>query len=155
AQVELAPVDGVSGPDVSEDASPLAREVGARMAAMAQHLRRHPGLDDFDLLHSQDSITANALATLRDEGRIPGFLRTVHHLDEFEDPSLAAWQRRGVLAASQLLCVSPLWQQLLRDGWGREAEVVPNGVDIQRFNPVPADAARDEVLLRTLGVRHE
>ncbi len=155
ARVELARVDGGGSAELPEGASPLVRQVDGRMAAMARHLRQSPGLDDFDLLHSQDSITANALATLRDEGRIPGFLRTVHHLDEFEDPTLAAWQRRGVLAASQLLCVSPLWQQILRDDWGREAEVVPNGVDTYRFTPVPADPAADAALLRTLGVRPE
>ena len=152
AQVSLARLE--PGRDPAEETpvvEPLVSSVATRIDAMARHLRGHPGLAGFDLLHSQDSITANALATLREEGRIAGFLRTVHHLDEFEQPALAAWQRRGVLAASQLLCVSPLWQQILRDGWSRTAEVVLNGVDTARFNAIAQGG--DPALLATLGVQ--
>ncbi|RZL09578.1 MAG: MSMEG_0565 family glycosyltransferase [Rubrivivax sp.] len=160
AQVSLAPLEEGRRPadtgspmEAPSALHPLVASVGTRIDAMASHLREHPGLTGFDLLHSQDSITANALATLRDEGRIAGFVRTVHHLDEFEQATLAAWQRRGVMAASQLLCVSPLWQQILRDGWGRSAEVVPNGVDTVRFNAMAQHG--DEALLRGLGVQPE
>lgn len=152
AQVSLAAL-GLSAPVTPGHATgdPLVDSVAARIDAVAKHLRGHPGLTDFDLLHSQDSITANALATLREEGRIAGFVRTVHHLDEFDQAPLAAWQRRGVLAASQLLCVSPLWQGILRDGWHRNAEVVPNGVDTARFSAIAQ--AGDEALLASLGVQ--
>lgn len=118
----------------------LVPMVGARMRAVASHLR---GLDlsAFDVLHSQDSITANALADLKAEGRIPGFWRTVHHLDTFDDAQLTAWQARGVNEAAQLLCVSALWQQTLAHDWGRTAHLVRNGVNLQRFEPT-TDAAQ-------------
>ncbi|GBQ09257.1 glycosyl transferase [Komagataeibacter rhaeticus] len=97
----------------------------------------------FDVLHAQDPISANALADLVEEGRIPGFARTVHHLDHFTHPVLAARQERGIRAAAELFTVSTMWEDVLRNDHGREAPVVGNGVDPVRFSPVPTahDAA--------------
>lgn len=121
--------------------SALVPMVGARMQAVARHLR---GLDlaTFDVLHSQDSITANALADLKAEGRIPGFWRTVHHLDAFDDAQLRTWQARGVHAATQLLCVSGVWQHTLAQEWGRHAHRVGNGVNLKRFLPATHTASQ-------------
>ena len=90
----------------------------------------------FDVLHAQDPISANALADLVQEGRIPGFARTVHHLDHFTHPVLAARQERGIRAAAELFTVSTMWEDVLRNDHGREAPVVGNGVDPVRFSPV-------------------
>lgn len=114
--------------------STLVPMVGARMQAVARHLRCLD-LAAFDVLHSQDSITANALADVQAEGRIPGFWRTVHHLDAFDDTQLSAWQARGVHAATHLLCVSGVWQHTLAQEWGRHAHRVGNGVNLKRFVP--------------------
>ncbi len=92
----------------------------------------------FDVLHAQDPISANALAELVEEGRIPGFARTVHHLDHFTHPVLAARQERGIRAAAELFTVSTMWEDVLRNDHGREAPVVGNGVDPVRFSPLPA-----------------
>jgi len=135
--------------------SPLAAMVASRIDAVARHLRDLPDLDRFDVLHSQDSITANALARLRADGRIAGFTRTVHHLDTFDDPVLTAWQARGVRDASRLLCVSPLWQGVLKTQWQRDAGLVPNGVDTTRFTPAsgdPMQAAQDAAQWHALGL---
>lgn len=135
--------------------SALVPMVGARMQAVAAHLR---GLDltDFDVLHSQDSITANALADLQAEGRIDGFVRTVHHLDTFDEPQLTAWQARGVQAARQLLCVSALWQGVLAHDWGRHAHRVGNGVNLRRYTCIGAAAqaqqAKDQATLHAIGL---
>ncbi|GCE90426.1 glycosyl transferase [Komagataeibacter diospyri] len=91
----------------------------------------------FDVLHAQDPISANALAELVEEGRIPGFARTVHHLDHFTHPVLAARQERGIRAAAELFTVSTMWEDVLRNDHGREAPVVGNGVDPVRFSHVP------------------
>lgn len=141
--------------DQGQRLSPLATMVATRIDAVARHVRDLPGLERFDVLHSQDSITANALARLRTEGRIAGFTRTVHHLDTFDDPVLTAWQARGVRDASRLLCVSPLWQGVLKDQWQRDAGLVPNGVDTVRFTPAsgdPMQTAQDDAQLRALGL---
>ena len=77
--------------------------VASRRDAFIQHLRRLLQHQAVDVLHAQDSIGGNALATLQQQRVIPGFVRTAHHLDTFDDPQLSAWQQRAFMAASQVL----------------------------------------------------
>ena len=130
--------------------SGLVSMVGTRIAAMAAHLRTLD-LGAFDVLHSQDGITANALANLQDEGRIGSFVRTVHHLDVFDDAQMMAWQARGVRQARTLLCVSGVWQDTLQRDWGHTAHRVTNGVNLERFHNQPD--VQDDATLRQLGVQ--
>ena len=51
-----------------------------------------PAACDFDVFHAHDGIGGNALAALKHRRLIPGFVRTVHHIDSFSDPVLAEWQ---------------------------------------------------------------
>lgn len=114
----------------------VERRIGEiRSALRGQH---------FDVLHAQDPISANALADLVAEQRVPGFARTVHHLDHFSHPVLAMRQERGVRAATELFTVSTMWEGILRDDHGCAAPVVGNGVDPVRFSPEPDE--RDETL---------
>lgn len=106
--------------------------VEARIAAFTRALIGH-GVAAFDVLHAQDSISGNALAALKDRGCIADFIRTVHHLDDFGNPRLAAWQRRAYEAADQVLCVSDTWTQRMHSVDGINATTVPNGVDVTRF----------------------
>jgi glycosyltransferase-like protein len=106
---------------------------------------------DFDVWHTGDGIGGNALARLKARGLIPGFARTVHHLDDFDDPRLMALQRRSVEAADELFVVSRHWQARLRTDFDRATTVVGNGVDLSRFSPQP-DAA-DVTLAERLGPR--
>lgn len=111
--------------------------VGERIAAYRRYLEHAQDTAGFDVLHAQDGIGANALADLRDQGRIPGFVRTVHHLDDFGDPQLDHWQQRGCTAADLVLCVSDTWQARLHARLGLKAVRVSNGVDAHRFTPAP------------------
>ncbi|ASL41177.1 MULTISPECIES: MSMEG_0565 family glycosyltransferase [Acetobacter] len=104
----------------------------------------------FDVLHAQDPISANALAELVEEGWIPGFARTVHHLDRFSHPGVAARQTRGLTAATELFTVSQLWEDTLLTDYGRHAPVVGNGVDLTRFFPEPG--LRDQELRARYGL---
>ncbi len=121
----------------------VAAMVRARIGEIADFV----GTARFDLFHAQDSISANALADLAEAGRIGGFVRTVHHLDHFDDPQLDHWQDRGVRAAAALCCVSLHWQDLLHARFGRCPVLVGNGVDNHRFSPVP-DRADDGLRAR-------
>lgn len=106
---------------------------------------------DFDLFHAHDGIGANALFELRKDGRIPGYVRTVHHLeDSYGDAHLDALEMSSILGADRLLCVSPSWSGKLLGRTGREAAVVGNGVNLARFGARPS--ARDEPLRRRLGL---
>jgi glycosyltransferase-like protein len=93
--------------------------------------------DDFDIWHAQDGISGNVLATLKAQGKIAGFVRTVHHVDDFADARVYALQRRSIAAADVLLTVSAFWRDWLRNTWKRDAGVVGNGVDTARFSPIP------------------
>jgi len=61
-------------------------------------------------------------------------VRTVHHLDHFDNPRLAAWQTRAWRDADRVLCVSEVWTREMRDTYGIEAATVPNGVDLNRYS---------------------
>ncbi|MFG1462424.1 MSMEG_0565 family glycosyltransferase [Xanthobacter sp. DSM 24535] len=91
----------------------------------------------FDIFHAQDGISGNALATLKEQGLIRAFARTVHHVDTFADRALMDLQTRAMVHADRLLVVSRTWQQELFQKLGRRADIVGNGVDTARFSPVP------------------
>ena len=108
---------------------------------------RAPGHRAFDVYHAHDGIGGNALADLTAEGLIPGFTRTVHHLDHFADPRVEARQIRAVAAADTVLCVSDLWAETLKRDYGITARRVRNGVDTTAFSPRP-DASDPRVRIR-------
>jgi glycosyltransferase-like protein len=100
-------------------------------------------LPRYDVYHAHDGISGNALATLTQRGRIPGFVRTVHHLDDFGATELGALHERSIVRASALFVVSALWRERVESRYGRPASVVGNGVDTQRFAPAgSAERAR-------------
>ena len=105
---------------------------------------RRPENRGFDLYHAHDGIGANALATLKEEGLIPAFVRTVHHIDDFADPRLVQRQARSILTADALMVVSSLWRRNLIERFGRKAEVGGNGVDACRYSP-HADGSEAEL----------
>jgi glycosyltransferase-like protein len=136
---------------IAAPATDVADMVATRRAGFVKHLSRHlraQGADQrFDILHAQDSIGGNALADLVDAQAIAGFVRTVHHLDRFDDARLAAWQQRAHERASQVFCVSQTWcDRLLRDH-GVACSLVHNGVDLQRYSRTP-DASDPRVATR-------
>jgi glycosyltransferase-like protein len=121
-------------------ASPAGRDtrqmVEIRIADYLRHFAA-TGTSGFDVWHAQDGISANALAVLKRDGRIHGFVRTVHHVDSFADPALAALQRTSITAADALFVVSPLWRDWLAAELDRRATIVGNGVDLGRFATSP------------------
>jgi glycosyltransferase-like protein len=113
-----------------------ARRIAALEATLPGLLAGRP----FDVLHAQDTLSANALATLQARGRIGDWVRTLHHLDDYTDPRLVAWQLRGVQAARQVLCVSDTWRDHLQQRLGLRSWRVHNGVNLRRFGPQPTAA---------------
>ncbi|SDO61867.1 glycosyltransferase, MSMEG_0565 family [Klenkia soli] len=111
--LRLVPFPDVPGEDVG---ARILRSIAVLGAAFAD--------EDYDVVHAQDCISANA---------VPDCVRTVHHLDRFTTPELAACHERAVVTPHALVCVSAAVAGEVADGWGRTATVIPNGVEAARF----------------------
>lgn len=90
----------------------------------------------YDIYHAQDCLSANALAILKQQARIPHFVRTVHHIEDFQSPYLQACQEKSIYQPDRCLCVSDIWQQALATDYGIQAHRVINGVS-SRFSAQP------------------
>jgi glycosyltransferase-like protein len=135
----------------------LEERVFAAVDALEHGLRRLVAAGD--ILHAQDCIAARAAGRIRDGvgvvDREPGgvvVVRTVHHCDDFTTPALVECQRRSVLDPDRLLVVSEPWRKILASDYGVDADVVPNGVDPQRFGVLPP--AERERLRARVGATH-
>jgi glycosyltransferase-like protein len=106
--------------------------VGERVLRSIAALRNACDTTGADVVHAEDCISANAL---------PGCVRTVHHVDTFTTPDLAACHERAIVDPRAHICVSAAVAAELRAGWGIEATVVPNGVDAERFAAAASPAA--------------
>jgi glycosyltransferase-like protein len=126
----------------------LEQRVFASVDALAEGLARVASC--FDILHAQDCISARAAARVRDGGADVRVVRTVHHVDDFTTEALVECQRQAILEPDELVVVSQDWRSRLRAEFGRDARVIHNGVDPDRFPPIPAD--RRAELRRELGL---
>ena len=115
--------------------APFDERIIAMCAAYRDGLAEPLSHGRFDLIHSQDCLSANAALELRDTGIVPHVIRTVHHVDDFTSPSLVECQDRSILRPDALLCVSEPWVARLSDEFGIRAELVSNGVDTRRYRP--------------------
>jgi glycosyltransferase-like protein len=130
--------------------APFDERIQAMLEAYTDGLR--PLLaGGYDVVHSQDCLSANAALALRDEGVVDHVIRTVHHVDDFTSPSLVECQDRSIAAPDHVLCVSPPWVDRLAREYGVHAGLVPNGVDPRRFRP-PRDRAERERARRAAGL---
>jgi glycosyltransferase-like protein len=119
---------------------PAGEGTGARILRSIAVLREAfaPHAGSYDIVHAQDCISANAAGPC---------VRTVHHIDHFTTPELAACHERAITEPYAHVCVSAAVAAELADGWGLRARVIPNGVDAARF--AAADpAARDRLRAR-------
>jgi glycosyltransferase-like protein len=122
--------------------APFDERIIAMCAAYRDGLAEPLAEGRFDLIHSQDCLSANAAVELRDRGTIGHVIRTVHHLDDFTSPSLIECQNRSILGPDSLLCVSDPWVGRLRREYDVGADVVRNGVDAVRYRPSKDAAER-------------
>jgi glycosyltransferase-like protein len=79
---------------------------------------------EYDVVHAQDCISANAVGTC---------IRTIHHLDDFTTPVLAECHEKAIVEPYAHICVSEAVAAEVRTGWGLLPTVIPNGVLAQRF----------------------
>jgi glycosyltransferase-like protein len=118
----------------------LEEKVEANTQAMADGLLAVAA--DYPLMHSQDCIAARAVTRARLAGAEVVSLRTVHHVDDFTSQVLMDCQTQAILDPDALLTVSQVWRSILADEYGVPSEVVPNGVDVDRFAGADPDLVR-------------
>jgi glycosyltransferase-like protein len=137
-----APVTIVPGPSGVET---LEEKVAGSIDALTAVLQSV----DAAVLHAQDCISARAAARVRDAGAAVTVVRTVHHVDDFTSAVLMDCQRAAILEPDVALVVSEAWRRILADDYGVRADVVPNGVDVERF--AGASRTRAAELRRSVG----
>lgn len=114
----------------------IVRSIDVLRTAFAQQR------DRYDIVHAQDCISANAALPC---------IRTIHHLDHFTTPQLAACHEKAVVDPYARICVSQSVADEVAAGWGLTPTVIPNGVDADRFAAGAADAAGREAWRGRLG----
>ncbi|WLP88735.1 MSMEG_0565 family glycosyltransferase [Gordonia sp. NB41Y] len=119
-RIELLPFDDVAGEDVTER---IVRSIDTLRSGF------RPG--DFDIVHAQDCISANAVGVC---------IRTIHHLDHFTTPVLVDCHEKAVTTPYARICVSQAVASEVEDGWGLHPTVIPNGVAYDRFAAAAADS---------------
>jgi glycosyltransferase-like protein len=128
------PVDPRVGVRIVPFPEVAGEEFGSRILRSIQILRDAFNPAGYDVVHAQDCISANAAEKC---------VRTVHHIDHFSTPELAACHEHAIVNPIAHICVSTAVATELEAGWGITATVIPNGVDAARFARAagPAGAA--------------
>lgn len=109
---------------------PVPARVERAAAVLADAMGSAPRAD---IHHAQDLLSARALLALRADGAIADVVRTVHHVEAFPDRFLEECQRASIQDVDRCIAVSGFWADRLADEFGVRADVVPNGVDADRF----------------------
>lgn len=105
------------------------REVAAGVDGLSTH---------HDIYHAEDCLVASGLLSRRAALGGSPLVRTLHHLERFESSYLRQCQRRSILEADAVACVSRVSQRDVRQELSRECPIIGNGVDFERFAPNPA-----------------
>ncbi|MFD0516847.1 MSMEG_0565 family glycosyltransferase [Paractinoplanes durhamensis] len=131
------PIEVVEFPEISGEG------VGERIVRSIAVLRKAFTPLAYDVVHAQDCISANA---------VDRCVRTVHHLDEFTTPELAACHERAIVRPYAHVCVSAAVATEVRAGWGIDPVVIPNGVDAARFAAAVPSRRHGQYLLSVGGI---
>jgi glycosyltransferase involved in cell wall biosynthesis len=95
---------------------------------------------DAEIYHAQDCVGGTALARMKERGLISApIFRTVHHVDDFAEPRLYAFEKNAVAYADRRFVVSRYWQRALKKEYGYDSVISYNGLDENEFKPRPRD----------------
>ncbi len=110
--------------------------------AYSNHLPR-----DADIYHAQDCVGGTALARMKKDGSISApIFRTIHHVDDFAEQRLFAFEKKAVAHADHRFVVSKYWQRTLKKQYGFDSIITYNGLDIDDFQ-IPKRRSRTPTVL--------
>jgi glycosyltransferase-like protein len=110
-----------------------AELVRLRAQELASFVSTHPEVRAHDLHHAEDCLTANGLLSAAEDDPTLRMVRTVHHVEDFEDPYLADCQARSIRLATACLAVSAAALRDVTRSFGVRCGRIGNGVDMPRF----------------------
>lgn len=129
------PFVGIPAAPAPADTQQLVAQRIAEVAAFATRggLRHR-------LLHAQDCLVASGLLAARAALGRATIRRTVHHVERFESAYLEHCQQRSIAEADLCLTVSRATRAAVARAYGRDCQIVGNGVDLERFLQTPVAA---------------
>lgn len=138
------------GPVREDPLSYLARSLGPRDVAWLSEVVRRNGASIVHL-HTFGSQVVGTRAAIRAGARI---VRTEHSTRVYDDPSCWPFSRWSLRRADVAVCISQHVREVARAKapWAdAKLRVVPNGVDVGRFFPVPLPPFGDVVRFVAVG----
>jgi glycosyltransferase-like protein len=102
-----------------------------RVQEVVNGLRTH--CSEHDIYHAEDCLVASGLLAFDAELGCRPIVRTLHHLEHFESAYLRECQRRSIIEADAVACVSHVSQRDVQRELGRICPIIGNGVDAARF----------------------
>ena len=136
------------GKAIALDIDPVDELIEQRIQEFIDYLSQET--ERYDIYHSQDCISTNALTVMRSKEIIPRFIRTIHHLDRFNSPYLQKCHDRSILEPDLCFCVSNYWRKQLQQQYQVDAPVVINGVNTNKFSSQPN--GKEAELKQRLGI---
>ena len=133
---------------IALDLDPVDELIKQRIQEFINYLSQET--ERYDIYHSQDCISTNALTVMRSKRIIPHFIRTIHHIDKYNSPYLQKCHDRSILEPDLCLCVSSYWRQQLQQQYQVDAPVVINGVNTNKFSSKPN--GKEAELKQRLGI---
>ena len=103
-----------------------------RIQDFVDYLSQYP--PHCDIYHAQDCLSANALATLRQQKIIPHFVRTIHHIEDYSSIYLQQCQDKSIQEADLCVSVSDRVEEEVKQVYDIQAPRVINGVNPNHFS---------------------
>lgn len=120
-----------AAPAPAEPEALIAQRIREVAAGVRVTARRH------DLYHAEDCLVASGLLSVKAELGGAPLVRTLHHLEHFENAYLRECQRRSLTQVDAVACVSRVSQRDVQRELGLSCPIIGNGVDLARFAPDP------------------
>lgn len=110
-------------------------------------------VNDYDIFHAEDCISANALLNLRNSGLINHYVRTIHHIDEFTSECLIECQLKSIVEPDYVIAVSKFWNKELRQEYSLNPVVINNGVSTSNYNKVTESKEQSKTKFKVAGAK--